>query len=212
MRCTNDVAKVKDIWKKKRKDGKKMDNSDLEVAKMLNEHKTRAYGSLEEGVYIKEKLYEFERVSLFENKFSIMLPKDFVDMPDNIKKMKYLAEQRPQIIKTIPTGGVDIGFSLLDVTMTNAQLPQIFQQSKNAIRKLNPANVVIGEKQIEGKDKLLIWMDYISPALDGQMYNIMFLVNLGEYSYHGIFNCAISEMEAWKDVVKDILVSIQMGV
>lgn len=188
-----------------------MDNSDLEVAKMLNEHKTKAYGSLEEGVYIKEKFYEFERVSLFEDKFSIMLPKDFVDMPENIKKMKYLAEQRPKIIKTIPTGGIDIGFSLLDVTMTDAQLSQVFWHSKNAIRKLNPANVMMEESVIKGNNKLLIWMDYISPALDGQMYNIMFLDNLGEYSYHGIFNCAISEMEVWKEVAMAILASIQIG-
>lgn len=195
-----------------RKENTKMDNSDLEVAKMLNEHKTKAYGSLEEGVYIKEKLYEFERVSLFEDKFSIMLPKDFVDMPENIKKMKYLAEQRPKIIKTIPTGGIDIGFSLLDVTMTDAQLSQVFWHSKNAIRKLNPANVMMEESVIKGNNKLLIWMDYISPALDGQMYNIMFLANLGEYSYHGIFNCAISEMEIWKEVIRAILASIQNGV
>lgn len=187
-----------------------MDNSDLEVAKMLNEHKTKAYGSLEEGVYIKEKLYEFERVSLFEDKFSIMLPKDFVDMPENIKKMKYLAEQRPQIIKTIPTGGIDIGFSLLDAEIMNEQVLQHVVYARNAMKKINPSITVFHTDKMEDEEKTIAWMDFMNTGLDGGMYNIMYLIPIGGKTVHGIFNCSIYEREIWNPIQLEIMKSIKV--
>ncbi|MBD5088255.1 MAG: hypothetical protein HDT30_05505 [Clostridiales bacterium] len=186
-----------------------MDNSDLEVAKMLNEHKTRAYGSLEEGVYIKEKLYEFERVSLFENKFSIMLPKDFVDMPEDLKRIKYISEQRPQIIKMISTGGVDLGFSLLPVKISDNQLMDNLIIMKNVLKKVNPAINVFEHKVIEKNDKTIVWMDFSNPGIDDTVYNIMSLMSVGIQTMHGVFNCRFQEKEQWKDVMIEILCSIK---
>lgn len=186
-----------------------MDNSDLEVARILSEYKERAYGNFNDGVYIKEQLYEFERQFFFEHSFSIVLPKVFIDMPEEIKKIKYISENRPKIIKMIPEGGIDIGFSLLGGALSKQKLLQTCSVVKNSMRKLNPATKILQEDTIEDRGKYLKWMDYISPVIDGKMYNVMFIANVGDNLYHGICNCHVSEQEAWKDVFYGIIHSIQ---
>ena len=66
--------------------------------------------SLEDGYYISGKLETFTKAIYFNDSVSIYTPSSFIDMPDEIKEIKYPTSFRPEIIKTNLAG--DINFSV----------------------------------------------------------------------------------------------------
>ena len=56
--------------------------------------------SLEDGYYISGKLETFTKALYFNDTASIYSPSSFIDMPDEIKEIKYPTKFRPEIIKT----------------------------------------------------------------------------------------------------------------
>lgn len=71
---------------------------DENVIKLKNAYKTETLGTVEEGIFICEKLYEFEQKSVLEERFKVFLPKKFVEMPLELARIKYPSEQRPKEI------------------------------------------------------------------------------------------------------------------
>ena len=77
-----------------------MDFFDEKILELRDKARKEKFSNLETGMYIKNEKVEFERMFLFEDKMSILLPTILVDMPSNLVRLKYLSELRPQIIKT----------------------------------------------------------------------------------------------------------------
>jgi len=71
--------------------------------------------SLDTGYYIEGRLETFIKVQHFDDLLSIYIPESFIDMPDEIKEIKYPTNFRPEIIKTNLAGDVNLSISLLKV-------------------------------------------------------------------------------------------------
>ena len=71
--------------------------------------------SLDTGYYIEGRLETFSKEQYFDNLLSIYIPESFIDMPDEIKEIKYPTNFRPEIIKTNFAGDVNLSISLLKV-------------------------------------------------------------------------------------------------
>ena len=69
-------------------------------------------------------------------------------MPDAIKKIKYSGEGRPQVIRTIPGGGVDFGINMLPLEGSDAMTEEFGQQMYHITKNLKPAELYI-ERKIE---------------------------------------------------------------
>ena len=69
--------------------------------------------SLEEGYYISGRLETFSKEKYFEGLISAYVPDSFINMPDEVKEIKYPTNFRPDIIKTNLLGDIDLSFSLL---------------------------------------------------------------------------------------------------
>ena len=74
-----------------------MDFFDEKILELRDKARKEKFSNLETGMYIKNEKVEFERMFLFEDKMSILLPTILVDMPSNLVRLKYLSELRPQI-------------------------------------------------------------------------------------------------------------------
>ena len=68
--------------------------------------------SLEDGHYISGKLENFTKALYFNDSVSIYTPLSFIDMPDEIKEIKYPTKFRPEIIKTNLAGDINLSLSL----------------------------------------------------------------------------------------------------
>ena len=63
-------------------------------------------------------------------------------------------------------------------------------------------------KQIYGID--FIVMEFITPAVDSRIYNLIFATSLENRLMIGTFNCTINHLEEWKPLAGEILNSITL--
>ena len=152
---------------------------------------------------------EFQETLLFQGKMTLLLPVSFVDMPQKIAKIKYPSEQRPQIIKTDLLGSTNFAFNLFDKGIKPTQMESAADSMKAILKKVNPANIFY-ESGTESLGKtMLSWFEFKGHGIDTQIYYIVFLTSIGGKLLHGIFNCAIKDMETWKEAAFQVIRSIQ---
>lgn len=179
------------------------------IAARVTAKKKAAY-TIENQVLIAGEPYTFERVELFDGKMSMVLPCSFQDMPAVAAKMKYPSEDRPQIIKCNRTGSVSWAFNLLSMICKKADLIERIHEMKTALKRVNPAYLFFELKQFDiTEDTRVNQFDFRSYALDMDIYNIMFIVNIGGRLAMGTFNCPDEISEAWKPLAFQMIHTIR---
>lgn len=183
-----------------------MEFKDEKIIELRNQTKKI---SLEDGVYIKGELIEFEPCKLFEEQVELMLPKTFVDMPLKIAQVKYPSNQRPQIIKTDLTGATNFCFNLFEQPVKSEELREVAKTFKNMIRKLNPANVFYDYKTEDLGETKISWFEFKGYAIDTQIYYIYYVTVINKKLLHGIFSCIREDMEEYKEIAFMVMKSIK---
>lgn len=52
-------------------------------------------------------------------------------------------------------------------------------------------------------------ISFLFPCSSTQIYYIVFLTSIGGKLMHGIFNCAVADMEIWREAAFQVIRSIQ---
>lgn len=182
--------------------------ADEPLIQMMNGYKSGQQGTLETGIYIKEELFEFESVQLFDHRMSVMLPKKFTDMPLEQAKIKYPMEQRPQIIKTNEKTDINFTFSLLEQELSNEHVAELNDYLYHVFKRAQPVNTYYEKKAEPLGENKIGWFDFKSHGLDHNIYNVMYCTPIDGKMLHGIFNSPIELAEVWKPVVLQVMQSI----
>ena len=186
-----------------------MEFLDEQIIELRRKEKAASEDIHGDGITINGELLTFKETLLLKDKMSIWLPESFVDMPSKIARIKYPSEQRPQIIKTDLLGSTNFAFNLLDSPVKPSQMQSTADGIQTILQKVNPANIFY-ENGTETLGKTtLSWFDFKGYGIDTQIYYIMFVTAIGGRLMHGIFNCAIADMEAWKDAAFQVIRSIE---
>lgn len=147
---------------------------------------------------IKGNVYAFEEKCFFDGRMGIMLPEEFLSMPEDIRDQKYLFAQRPEILLTNSDFSIDFTLSMLNIKLAADQLNPYLQTVKQSIQRVYPAVMFYEQEHIETINTAAEIMDYKSFSLDGSVYNLMFVTVIGEYLALGSFNCPFNDWEDWK--------------
>ena len=148
------------------------------IVGMQNGYKQGVQGDIYHGLIVREIQYLFERKELIAGKVSVVLPIVFEDMNENMKKLKYPAEGRPQYIKTSLDTTVNLCFSLLDQDITENQVPYLKDQMKMLLMKMQPANIFFENKTERKKKQVFGWFTYTEFTIDETIYTHMFVTNI----------------------------------
>lgn len=187
---------------------KRMDEKILEF---LNEAEDIEKRDIYKGtIKIANRYYEFQESSFFEDKFKIYIPKDFEDMPMEIRKFKYPSENRPEIIKSNEDGSIAITLNLIDSPLDEERVEELKDGMKNIIRKTNPANVFYDDGILEVKSKNIGFFEFKSSAIDDFIYNVMFFLEFEEITLMGTFSCVYKNCGEWRPIVFQMLNSIKV--
>jgi len=186
-----------------------MDKLDEKIISMRNQQKNQNV-DIEKGVYIDHSLVEFVEVEAIRGNFTVLIPSTFREMSNEEARNKYPSELRPQCIKTSHDTSVNLGMTLIaEYPATDETLENDTLEIKNALKKTNPA-IEFYETGIEQlEDFKLSWFEFRSFALDGEMYNLMFLAPAKGQLLHGVFNCLFELSENWKEPALQMLKSIK---
>jgi len=182
---------------------------DEKIIQMMNIYKAELHEDIYAGMYMKGELLKFQKEYLFDNNMSIMLPESFIDMPEEMIKIKYLMEQRPKIIKTNEAYSVNFTFNLLPVDLVNEQVSNLLNVFHNTIKSTQPSYIFY-EKKVEQLALFTLgWFDFKSHGVDAKIYNLMYCLPVAGKVMHGVFNCPMAEAELWKPCVLQVMHSIE---
>ena len=164
--------------------------------------------SLDTGYYIEGRLETFSKEQYFDDLLSIYIPESFIDMPDEIKEIKYPTNFRPEIIKTNLAGDVNLSISLFkasedtEVKTLVTDFKSLLSKAHNGIKFLT-----YDELEKEGCVKMYCF-DFIIPGIDQRIYHKTGLGKIGRETVQVMFNCREPLSWTWKKAVNDILQNI----
>lgn len=186
-----------------------MEHWDEKMLEIRNQQKQLENQDIGGTVNIGGTLYEIDEVTFFDAKMAIKLPKEFTDMPLNFAKIKYPAEQRPQIIKMNEDGSINVTLSLYPEKLKKEDVPDCIAALKAVINRMNPANLFFELKTEQNEALTVGYFDYKSNALDSDLYNIMFVTPIAGNTMLGTFNCRMSDRENWQMIALQMILSIR---
>lgn len=179
------------------------------------------YGSVFSPItYVAGKRYHFAEQEIpLTIMISILLrlPKEFIDLPAKIAKIKYPSENRPQYIKSSTDTTVNFALTHLKTNVKESDIIPIRDVAMNTLKRLQPQNDYLGagcEYCGEERNHLFSWYEYCGPALDDDLYSLhAFLVNYSGLGLNGLlyflFNCRKREYESWRPIVFETIATIR---
>ena len=164
--------------------------------------------SLDTGYYIEGRLETFRKEHYFDNLLSIYIPESFIDMPDEIKEIKYPNNFRPEIIKTNLAGDVNLSISLIKVS-EDTEVKTLVTDFKNLLSKAHNGIKFLTYDELEKEGCVKMYcFDFIIPGIDERIYHKTGLGKIGRETVQVMFNCREPLSWTWKKAVNDILQNI----
>ena len=164
--------------------------------------------SLDTGYYIEGRLETFSKEQYFDNLLSIYIPESFIDMPKEIREIKYPTSFRPEIIKTNLAGDVNLSISLLKVS-EDTEVKTLVTDFKNLLSKAHKGIKFLEYDELEKEGYVKMYcFDFIIPGIDERIYHKAGLGKIGRETVQVMFNCREPLSWTWKKAVNDILQNI----
>lgn len=79
------------------------------------------------------------------------------------------------------------------------------------IENLYPSSSIMEKDCVKSGENEVAWMDFVSPAMDIQIYNLMFFTSLKGRLFMGSCNCPAHEQEDWKRLFLQMISSMRTG-
>lgn len=171
--------------------------NDEEIVKAKNIWENQYKSNIYKGIYIDGEMIEFEETLLYDGRLGIMLPKTFIEMPQQMKEIKYPSSDRPQIIKTNLLGSVNFTFSLLEINCGIQQVSDCTNQLKYILEKVMSQYTFSDEYDGSTKNGTYKAFEYYSNALDAKLYTLVFGASIDGKFLLGGFNCKASDKDWW---------------
>jgi len=166
--------------------------------------------SLEDGHYISGKLENLTKALYFNDSVSIYTPSSFIDMPDEIKEIKYPTSFRPEIIKTNLAGDINLSLSLLEEGK-DADIETLQIDFRSLLSKAHKGIKFLEAKKLNKEGFVeMNCFDFILPGIDEKIYHMMGMGKTDRQIIQVIFNCREPDANAWKKAVIDIFENIEL--
>ena len=164
--------------------------------------------SLDTGYYIEGRLETFSKEQYFDDLLSIYIPESFIDMPDEIKEIKYPNNFRPEIIKTNFAGDVNLSISLLKFG-EDMEIKTLVTDFRNLLAKAHTGIKFLEYDEFDNDGFVKMYcFDFIIPGIDERIYHKTGLGKIGRETVQVMFNCREPLAWTWKKAVNDILQNI----
>ncbi len=139
--------------------------------------------------------------------FSIWIPKLFQSADKETADEIFWSENQPEILFLNPEQNTGITLQTLKEETPHAKELTI-ETIKQLLEKLDDRTVCYDMGQAENEIKV-DWLEYKSFAIDGRVYNVLFLFNIGKEKMLGTFYCPFEEYGTWKPMIWDIMQTIK---
>jgi len=163
-----------------------------------------------ESIEIGKEVYEMQKLLLFDDAISIYIPAQFIEMPFDDIKLKYIHKLQPELVYENKKRTINISFFVIEEKLGKKQLPDIRNIMKDIFIKLNPISKVFDHGEFITKcENEVAYYSFDSPALVGQMFSLVFIASLGEKTLVCSLNCIKKDMEEMKPLFYGIMKTLE---
>lgn len=155
-------------------------------------------------IIVNDYVLPFEVKSYFEENISISLPKEFDSMNPEYVKFKYPSENRPNIIISDINAVFSFTFSLTNSLLNESEIEEFKNNMKKLLGRMNGSILFKSDGIIEINNKACGFLEFISPAIDTDIYNLMYFVSYKEKALLVGFSCPKEDSLIWEEIAKAI--------
>lgn len=176
-----------------------------------NQEEARNQDIRQGSVFVEDHELVFQEQEILKGQLWIWMPDTFAPLGREPMRIKYPNENRPDHIYSNPEATVTIAFSHRQEKMGPTEAGKVRDYMGQVIENLYPSSSILDQDLvIAGEHKHEIaWMDFVTPAVDTQLYNLMFFTQLRGRLLMGSCNCLSYEQEDWKGLFVQMLASIR---
>ena len=188
-----------------------MEFSDNEAASVRAQKEEAKYKDIYAGeVRCGNEILFFERMNLYEDRFSVMLPNNYVDLPTSLAKIKYPMENRPAVIKTNDETSVNFAFAYYKQDFVEAQVESAASGLKSGLARMHSGARFFETQLLQTEEGVrLSCFDFLTTGLDTELYQLFGFIPVHGKFLHIIFNAPSKMMRTWQPVAMQVLKSVR---
>ncbi|GEM_PF-606453 len=159
---------------------------------------------------IEDETIAFTEMSFYEDQIRMCMPAAFDVMEPELMDIKYPSSRRPDYIYTSESTSINVTLKIMEQQVKEEELEDFTETMRNILQKTQPTTKMldIGMNEVNGLQ--IGYFDFITPALDNKIYNLMFLFIVGKNVTMGSVNCLKKEMNIWKAIAYGMMESISV--
>ena len=184
-------------------------DQELKKIREQNEYKIQReqnnYKEEEPGVHLGSLPMVFRKKKFYEDEITLYIPKDFEEMPENLKIQKYPNINRPEMIQTNAKGDVNFTWNYKDIKLEESELESLLDDTEKMLKMIQPSMVFYKKEVKEIEAGKIAILDYKSPAIGGKIYNYNFFLKINDKILQGVFNCRYNECKMWKPIFEEVV-------
>lgn len=142
---------------------------------------------------------------ILAGKCTILVPETFGVMSEEILAVKYPNEaRRPAVVYTNPEANINVAFNLTPSALPPEDLPKVKAVLDAQFKQMEGFK---SEDAVLNGSKFVLY-EFVSPAVDTQIYNHMAVGSLDGKLFIVTFNCVVRLREEWEPIGKKVIQSI----
>lgn len=161
-------------------------------------------------VQVGRETLSFQRYALFEDQLSLVMPSMFKPMTPQMAALKYPSERRPQLIYTNALSTINVAFNHTATPVRDKEIGEFTQGITQILRRTQKILKWYGDGVVQSPEAAVGYCEFVTPVMNGSIYNFMFFLSLEGRALMCTFNCLDQEMNDWRPVAKSIMASLRM--
>lgn len=174
---------------------------------LLRERREETVRDISSGnVLIDGKNIAFGEREAIKGKMWLWMPDEFGPLSKELARLKYPNENRPDIIYTNKETTVNVTFSHKREKLKEGEEEEIRNYMKEIVKRVQTSSEMIEEGTVKTEEGcLLVWFDFVTSAIDTDIYNLMFFSSLEGRLLIGSCNCLEADRGDWKELFLQML-------
>lgn len=163
-----DILKTKLQLQKKEEEARKEDSVKKETEELITDGIVHIYG----------EEVEFERKTLEDLKISLILPKDYDLVDEEMKAVLYPMGNVPTHVFACGTVQGSVALNKTDNPVDNAHIKDFLPKVKKLMEQVGPQTLMLSSKTIEIDEHNIGILQFVSHAIDMNVYNMMAFLSI----------------------------------
>ncbi|WP_230584454.1 hypothetical protein [Lysinibacillus sphaericus] len=146
---------------------------------------------------------------LLDGKMIIRMPKLFSIMSAELASLKYPSERRPNLIYTDTSSSINLAFNLTPHRLNEDGVAAFQENMMDILEQAQPSADWLDTDVQKIDGKTVGFLEVITPAIDGEIFNLMFFASVEGRALIGTFNCMEDDFDTWRPIARAMMESLQ---